>query len=545
MLVTNRYKIFLFKLIAVFAVVFFFIAIELVVRWISPVNIAADDLINIGNLSFFTPITHKGENYIKITNKYGYPDQHVMFRKKKHTNTIRIFCIGGSACAGWPHPMDERFSSYLQTYLQKIYPFQKFEVINCAAHGFASYRVRKVFQALLPYQPDAVIVWCGNNEFLEDRKYISSGFGKIVDHFAGKIKTVQVLKHLFSKPQLNGNELNVSNAFWKKVQQESLELRSNPKLFDKVKFHYRSSLEKIAEEASANGIKTLFFTVPVNLKDWEPNVSYCSLKGADSVEWARKVLDGRSFLFKNDLTNAKDKFLDAIEHESLHAHSYFWLARVYDALNDSVTALKNYSIARDLDYNPFRAISDFNQIVKKIAVQHQDAYLFDADSLFKANSIRGIPGFDLFLDYVHPTRFGNILLAVNLGKYIRQKDLFNIKSPSVLMDQKEFETSLSDYSDEKDVKLQITRFSLFCLTHQYISSLNLGKWILSILPESYLNDSSNQHELQKLKDGIEAFSMFCAADENVLSKRDKKEEMQHAKLMVKKFYERYYPYGSY
>lgn len=242
---------------------------------------------------------------------------------------------------------------------------------------------------------------------------------------------------------------------------------------------------------------------------------------------------------------SKEKFLAAIKQEPLHAHSYFWLARAYDALNDSITALKNYSMATDLDYNPFRAISDFNQIVKKIAVQHHDAYLFDADSLFKANATRGIPGFDLFLDYMHPTRFGNILLAVNLGKYIRQKNLFNIKRPSVLMGEKKFEALLSDYCDEKDVKIQITRFSLFCLTHQYISSLNLGKWILSVLPESYLNDSSKQHELHKLKDGIEAFSMFCAADENVLSGRDNTEEMLHAKTMIKKFYEKYYPYGSY
>ncbi len=545
MQLTNRQKIRLFKLIAILAVAFLFVLVEVVVRIALPSNTANEELINIGNLSFFTPVTNQGENFIKITSKYGYSDQNVMFREKKESNTIRIFCIGGSACAGWPHPMEERFSNYLQTFLLKTYPTQKFEIINCAAHGFASYRVRKVFQAILPYDPDAVIVWCGNNEFLEDRKYITSRFSKMVDYVAGRVKTVQVLKHLFSKPQLNGNELNVSQAFWKKIQQESLELRSNSELFEMVKIHYRYSLDKIAEEAASKGIKAIFFTVPVNLRDWEPNVSYCSLKGNDSLKWAKLYYEGSGMLLKRNFDKAKDKFQTAITLEPLHAHSYFWLARSCDSLNDPTEALQNYSMARDLDYNPFRAISDFNIIVKEIVLNRPGSYLFDADSLFKAHSIRGIPGFDMFLDYVHPTRNGNIVLAKNLGEFIVKKNIFNCHGPSFQITDNEFESYLSDYKDEQDVYVQVTRFSLFCLTHQYISSINLGKRIFSNLSESYTKDPSSQHEIGKLKDGINAFSLYCKMDSDRLLGIENSEELCSAKVAVKNFYEKYYSYGSY
>src|ERR1019366_3678821 len=90
-------------------------------------------------------------------------DVHILV--KKPANTIRIFCLGSSACAGWPHPAAETWSAYLQQALQTAYQGKQVEVVNVAAHGFAAYRTRRVLDEVLTMQPDAVFVWEGNNEF--------------------------------------------------------------------------------------------------------------------------------------------------------------------------------------------------------------------------------------------------------------------------------------------------------------------------------------------------------------------------------------------
>ena len=102
-----------FKWIAVIGVFLLFGFFELAARLF--VNSKSErELIDIGELSFFSEINYKGDTYIKITSKYGYSEQNTIFRKKKFPDTKRIFIVGESASAGWPHPPQERFSSYLQ-----------------------------------------------------------------------------------------------------------------------------------------------------------------------------------------------------------------------------------------------------------------------------------------------------------------------------------------------------------------------------------------------------------------------------------------------
>jgi len=60
-----------------------------------------------------------------------------------------VFCLGGSASAGWPHPPLETYSAYLERALEKAYPDRRIEMINASAHGFASYRVRAVFDRVV------------------------------------------------------------------------------------------------------------------------------------------------------------------------------------------------------------------------------------------------------------------------------------------------------------------------------------------------------------------------------------------------------------
>ena len=88
---------------------------------------------------------------------------------------------------------------------------------------------------------------------------------------------------MFTKHQYDDTP-DVAETFWKKVNEEALELRSDPEQFEKVKDHFQKSMEDIVLEAEQNNITLMLMTVPVNLRDWEPNVSYLGLNSADSTK---------------------------------------------------------------------------------------------------------------------------------------------------------------------------------------------------------------------------------------------------------------------
>jgi len=542
---SEKGKTILFKLIAVGAVILFFLLIEMAARLFVSDNQKNERLIDLGELTFFSKITIKGEPSIRITNKYGYSDQQTTFKAKKSSGTYRIFCLGGSSAAGWPHPANERFSTYLDTCLRKIYPDKRIEIINCSAHGFASYRVREVFHQLIPFEPDAVIVWSGNNEFLEDQRFKSSKIQGFVDAVAKKIRIVQLVKNALPKQKLDGNQIEVAGSFWKKAQQQSLELCSDSALALKVRQVYEQSMVEITTEAAQNKIKVLLFTVPVNLRDWQPNVSYCSLKNQDSIAWAKSYNMGRNTLNNNEIKAANAYLKDAISKEPLHAMSHFLLARSFEMLNDTISALQNYILAKDLDYNPFRAITDFNESLRKIAANDQNVTLFDAEKLFQKYGRRGIPGFDLFLDYVHPTRTGNLILASELGDFISQKNLIGLGNSEIKVDTVTLRSLLSNYSDENDITVQVTRYSLCCLTHQYESAVRFGNKILENLPASYLENPTNRNDINKLKDGVKCFTQFLEVEKQGLNGLAKNQQLESAKAAMHQFYETYYPYGTY
>ena len=102
-----KYRPIIFKLIAIIGVVCLFLIVELVVRSFMPVSKDDSRLVDLGELTFFSKITIKGEPAIRITSKYGYSDQQTTFKAKKSPDTYRIFCLGASAMAGWPHPASD------------------------------------------------------------------------------------------------------------------------------------------------------------------------------------------------------------------------------------------------------------------------------------------------------------------------------------------------------------------------------------------------------------------------------------------------------
>lgn len=539
----TRYKETLLKLSSIFLVVIVFSVIEIIVRLIVPVS-ESDNMIDIGPINLFSTQSIQGEIWYKISNKNAYSDRNIFFKKDKEKDQVRIICLGGSASASWPHPPTEIYNSYLEKSLQKIYPTKKIEIINCSAHGFASYRIRQVFETIIPLQPDAVIIWCGNNEFLERRNYKTSELKDFLIKVRSYSRSIELLSELFTNNKYTDTP-DVAETFWKKVNEEALELRSDPEQLAMVKEHYRKSMENIVVRAKKSNIRLMLMTVPANLRDWEPNVSYLGLSPTDSLNWVNEFKEGKRQFFDSNYSEAKASFGRANKIAPFHAETCFWLARAYENMMDTTSALQYYIEAKDLDYNPFRVISNFNNTLRSIAFDNPEVMLLDMEQLIKAYAHNGIPGFDLFLDYVHPTKKGNLVIAYEAANKIINSNLIPIPPVRQNISLNEIEEiNSSEYKEENDDYLQFTRFSLCCMTHQYYAALYFGKILKDNIPPE-LSDAQNSAKISLINDAIKTFQRYVEFEQENLSRTPSVEEEKNITKEISLFYRKHFPYETF
>jgi tetratricopeptide (TPR) repeat protein len=450
-------------------------------------QISDDPYLNFGQVdSFFIRKEINGEPYYQVANREVYRERNIMFPVHKQANTFRIFCLGGSASAGWPHPAEEIYSAYLQSALQQRYPKRNIEVINVSAHAYAAYRVRLIFQEIIRFEPDLVVIYSGNNEFIEKRIYaeirpwhepLSSIMNR--SYLVRRVRGSSVGRRLWPENTLLPEERqHVAYEQWSKIEQLALELRKNPRQYEKVKEHYEFSIQSMVTAAREQGVPVVLVTVPVNLRDWRPNVSYQPLMGETLASWEQQYRNGRRLLTLGDAAGAVQAFSIAIQLSPLHAESHFMLGLALEELHDYDAAFLAYSKARDLDHNPFRAPSDLNLILRRIAGRSENVSLADAERAFQAASAPLSPGFDLFLDYVHPTKRGNLLVAQAVYDEIVKHRAIGSEEPGpnavqpAMLNNPETKEA---YDERRDYAMQGVMVRLFVMMHQYKSALEKAR----------------------------------------------------------------------
>ena len=83
------------------------------------------------------------------------------FPVNKNSDNIRIFLTGGSFAVDWNTPLLEK---QLNGILQQNNFKKSCEIINCGMAVYDSYRVSLVIREIVKYQPDLIIVLCGNSD---------------------------------------------------------------------------------------------------------------------------------------------------------------------------------------------------------------------------------------------------------------------------------------------------------------------------------------------------------------------------------------------
>ena len=100
-----------------------------------------------------------------------------IFLKDKEPNTFRVFVFGGSSTQGFPYNFYNAFSGRLEEMLLMNTKDINVEVINLGMTAVNSYVVWDLSSRVLEYEPDAVVIYAGHNEFYGSFGVGSSQFG--------------------------------------------------------------------------------------------------------------------------------------------------------------------------------------------------------------------------------------------------------------------------------------------------------------------------------------------------------------------------------
>jgi tetratricopeptide (TPR) repeat protein len=355
-----------------------------------------------------------------------------LFRKKKAENTQRIFVLGESTAIGYPYFHNGSFHRWLQYRLMHEYPDRNFEIINIALTAVNSYTVSGFAKEVVNYEPDAILIYTGHNEY-----YGAMGVGS-TDRTVGNAMIINLLLKLrqFRLMQLLTNvyerivrSFGSRNTMAGKTRMEAMvadqQIPYGSKLFNRGIDQFRSNMEETLLLLEKQQIPVFFSNLVSNEKDLRPFVSLPT----DSLQisgFVKNYALGLAALENKDPVKADSSFKEANHAYNSHALCNYYLGRLAYKQEDYVHAKMYFSKAKDLDALRFRAPDTINTIIAQLCHKYKKAHLVDTRAAFEAGSPNGIIGDELLIEHVHPNLTGYALLSDVFYETMKRQGLFSV-----------------------------------------------------------------------------------------------------------------------
>lgn len=400
---------------------------------VEPISVSQDPFVGFaGNIPLFEEYRRAPNGNIILRtskNKQSFFNEQV-FVEQKASDTYRIFCLGGSTTYGRPYNDTTSFSGWLRELLPQAEQSRDWEVLNVGGISYASYRVARLMENLVQYQPDLFIVYTGQNEFLEERTYrgllqvpekIRNNIGLLA-----KTRTWAAMTSLLKRFALINNQQKPTQAQLAAEVDTILDHSVGPKDYQRddqlrgdVLEHYRVSLQRMVSIAKKARAQIIFVTPASNLKDSSPFKSEhtAGLDGAKQRQVEGLLAVAELSLREDDPSQALALLNQAVELDPRFAKLHYFRGKALFALGRYDDAYGAFWRALDEDVCPLRALSPMPDIVREVAGEH-DLPLVDFAAMVEKVMLKSyghrIPGEELFLDHVHPTVDGHKILAASL-----------------------------------------------------------------------------------------------------------------------------------
>ena len=293
------------------------------------------------------------------------------FLKEKKNNSFRVFVFGGSSTEGFPYNFYTSFPDQLEQLLLLNTQGLNIEVINLGMTAVNSYVIRDLSKRVLEYEPDAIIIYAGHNEYYGSFGSASTQFGFSnsvnLKHIILKLKDFRIYQLLEESLFKSSTDSGEQRTMMAKVIRES-DIERESETFAQGLIQYETNIGDVIETFEKRNIPVYIGTVTSNLKDQPP------------------LTDDPKVL--SIYQEAQALFLK----DSLHA------------------AIKIFEQAKELDGTRFRAPSEINTLIKSFE-QSPIVTVFDVQKAFRENSESGIEDASLFIDHLHPNDRGHKLIA--------------------------------------------------------------------------------------------------------------------------------------
>ena len=358
---------------------------------------------------------------IYMRTRHHWIRQDVRFRAQKGPDTFRVFCLGGSAAQGWPHETVDTYPALLQRKLRRLLPDRRIEVVDVAGNSYASQRVKAVFDEIISYDPDLILIYTGNNEFLEE------GISRSRPRIASPWRHSAALRILHGSLLRQGETFDGDHgtaATTSARAQYALAVasggRRQPEMCQTIRSRYSDNITTMARTARARGVDLMLLTVPVNLVDWKPNVSAHRLAGPEREAWMVSYREGVVALEEDRAADAARSLHAAVALDKEHAASWYYLGRALRRIGRYPEALAAFEAAVEHDALPSRSIFDDDL---RVVARSEGVPIVDLVGLFARHSPGGLVGFDQFVDYVHPTPASNERIAHEIVKRLAERQM--------------------------------------------------------------------------------------------------------------------------
>ncbi|GAB4039389.1 tetratricopeptide repeat protein [Spirosoma jeollabukense] len=364
------------------------------------------------------------------------------FKKKKDANTLRIFVLGESTTIGYPYFHNGSFHRWLQYRLTHTFPDRNFEIINISLTAVNSYTVYGFAKDVVNYEPDAVLIYSGHNEY-----YGALGVGS-TEHIGGnpqlvntllylrQFRLVQLMTNVYEKlHRTAGGDKAGEGGTRIKLMVAEQKIAFDSALYQRGVEQFRHNLEATLALLAQHGIPVFVSNLVSNEKDLKPFVSFPVGRTAFPGFNQQYALGVAAYNRKN-FSDAYTYFKAANQIYTGHARCHYYLGQTAYLQGDFSQAKTYFDEAKDLDGLRFRAPNSFNKILYQLCSNYKNAHLVDAKATFERKSANGIIGDALILEHVHPNLLGYALLSDTFYEALKKEKFISVpKEKEISIDQ--------------------------------------------------------------------------------------------------------------
>ncbi len=338
---------------------------------------------------------------------------------EKPASGIRIFVVGENSAFGIPWTPNGKAAQFIHHLLKEAFSENSVEVLDLSIPGINSHGMLNIIKRLAKYDPDAIILYPGHNEFYGSLApasvdYLGLRRGNIKSYLGfHKYRLFQLLKDLYVNYVRETEPVEIQTDALIESIARPIEIKPKSKLYKAVLDNFSENLKEMLEYAESKDLLLLGVVPTSNFADKAP-FKACLEDISDHDKWLEEIEKGRAFLQAEKQEEALSYFSETVARFGSNADLEYLIAKALAQSGDIYSARDYFRMAVDSDCLPFRSPTAFNREMEKLFGEHGQPVV-NVGPLMDRTSTNGIRGNEFFLDAVHFSLMGVAAMAERIG----------------------------------------------------------------------------------------------------------------------------------